>query len=191
MYEGFEYGTERGAHAPYVRWNLGLGDDPEYHNVFIYFNGGGKFISDVDLEHDLTGELDYLKAAAVNERIRTSDPSGCGLNVTKDKQLEDKLHSLQHNSIHKKQLGSLRPNVHECITLARYMEKPSHPAAIVKCKVGSGVAILTGIHFEWNVDAMDKSDPYLEDVIPKLKHSQPKQPQWMHSILTHLGVQPD
>lgn len=77
----------------------------------------------------------------------------------------------------------------ECTVLASFLEVDGHPPAIVKCKVGQGVAILTGIHFEWHVEKMDKNDPYLDEIIPLLQSSQPMMPKWMNSVLTHLGLE--
>ena len=172
-YRGFEYGTERGAHAPLIRWNMRLDGEDDNENVYVYFNGGGHYLSEEDLADDL-----------FKKRDGDDDPSGCGLSKRGCSAKRYPAHDVSAET----QLKSLRPVVRRCASLARYIEKPNRPSAIMKCDVGSGVAILSGVHFEWNVDYMDKSDPYLKDVIPKMEQSHQKQPQWMHSIITHLLV---
>lgn len=56
--------------------------------------------------------------------------------------------------------------------IARYENLPGHPAAIVKIKIGSGTAILTGVHFEYDPALMDSSDACLSLIVKVLNQHQ-------------------
>jgi len=58
--------------------------------------------------------------------------------------------------------------------LARYVELPSQPAAIIECSMGKGKAILSGVHLEMMPSHLDAKDPYLAPLIPILEESEPK-----------------
>jgi biotin---protein ligase len=58
----------------------------------------------------------------------------------------------------------------EVEVLARYakVEKP----AIVQCRVGSGVALLCGVHPEYSTDFLDRRDPHLNRFWPQLEQAE-------------------
>ncbi len=51
--------------------------------------------------------------------------------------------------------------------LASYDLKEKLPA-IIKCNIGKGVAILSGVHFEYDPSLLDAMDPYLKKLLPDL-----------------------
>lgn len=53
--------------------------------------------------------------------------------------------------------------------LARYLEIPHEPAAIVYCKVGKGKAILSGVHPEVGSSSLYSSDPFFKNIQPQLE----------------------
>lgn len=53
--------------------------------------------------------------------------------------------------------------------IARYADLPQQPAAIIKIKVGKGIAILSGVHFEYDQRLLPSSDPYLAPIKIALK----------------------
>ena len=62
--------------------------------------------------------------------------------------------------------------------------------AIVKCKVGSGVAILSAVHFEWIPDEQERKDPYLEYIIERIEHpdNQSKLNDLRCALFVELGL---
>jgi glutamine amidotransferase-like uncharacterized protein len=73
--------------------------------------------------------------------------------------------------------------------LARYQDLPTHPAAIVKIKVGTGTAILSGVHFEYDPALLEKSDAYLSSIIIALEQHQLERMQLLKQIFRELGLQ--
>ncbi|MBX9585750.1 MAG: biofilm PGA synthesis protein PgaB [Gammaproteobacteria bacterium] len=66
--------------------------------------------------------------------------------------------------------------------IARYEDLPQHPAAIVKIKIGSGTAILTGVHFEYDPALLDSSDAYLSPIISALNKHQRERMELLKKI---------
>lgn len=80
--------------------------------------------------------------------------------------------------------SQLYPNVE---VLARYTEMSSD-AAIVACTVGQGLAILTGVHPEFNIHQLDLDLTSQEDILEKLTTYEPQQRDLWTYILQALGV---
>lgn len=64
------------------------------------------------------------------------------------------------------------PNQKNIEVIASYEDLPQQPAAIVKIKIGSGTAVLTGVHFEYDPALLDSSDAYLPPIISALNQHQ-------------------
>ncbi|KAI9015180.1 biotin-protein ligase [Gaertneriomyces semiglobifer] len=60
--------------------------------------------------------------------------------------------------------------------------------AIVECRIGNGVAVLTGPHVEYSAAAMNHSDPDLAPIIPVLTASEADRVKLVKSILGRLGL---
>ncbi|XP_071155912.1 uncharacterized protein [Mytilus edulis] len=74
--------------------------------------------------------------------------------------------------------------------IARYNNSPDgipHPA-VVWCKVGRGVAVLSGPHFEYIADKLDPSIVYLKTVIPKMKQTLLSRDIFYRTILKLLKI---
>ncbi len=58
----------------------------------------------------------------------------------------------------------------EVISLASYVEPDGteDKVAIVEIKIGKGRALLSGVHFEYDSELMDKNDPYLKEIRKEL-----------------------
>ncbi len=67
------------------------------------------------------------------------------------------------------------------MTLSSYDQQKKFPA-IIECNVGKGKAILSGVHFEYNPNLLDKTNPFLNPVIPKLQSDNDQRIR----LLTHL-----
>lgn len=52
--------------------------------------------------------------------------------------------------------------------IARYIDLPDEPAAIVQCAVGKGTAILCGVHPEVSASDLHTSDPFFQKIKPEL-----------------------
>ncbi len=72
--------------------------------------------------------------------------------------------------------------------IARYEDLPQKPAAIIKVKIGSGTALLTAVHFEYDPALMDSSDVYLFPVISALNKHRPERIQLMDLIFSQLNI---
>lgn len=66
-------------------------------------------------------------------------------------------------------------------TLAFYDIKQTLPA-IIQCQVGQGIAILSGVHFEYDPFLLDSQDPYLEKILPNIVQGNKQR----ELLLTHL-----
>jgi len=68
--------------------------------------------------------------------------------------------------------------------LARYLDLPGHPPAILECPVGQGKAILSGVHLETSALSLNSEDPFLIAILPLLKQSEELRLQfWNYAIL--------
>lgn len=82
-----------------------------------------------------------------------------------------------------------KPTKYSNVTvLARFEDHPNKPAAIVKCQVGKGTAILSGVHFEYSSTLLDKEDIYLKAIIPQLQKSNEQRLSVASKILGEFGI---
>lgn len=72
--------------------------------------------------------------------------------------------------------------------LASYDSEGLYPA-IIECQVGSGIAILSGVHFEHDPNLLDADDPYLQQIIPTLSQENSKRLKLVQHLLKRLGLQ--
>ncbi|XP_069134168.1 uncharacterized protein [Argopecten irradians] len=72
--------------------------------------------------------------------------------------------------------------------LAVYSEIEGRPAAIVRCQVGKGVAVLSSPHIEYDSNSLNSEDKEIKQLIPRLVHSDTHQQNCFRSMLTHLGL---
>ncbi len=59
--------------------------------------------------------------------------------------------------------------------------------AIIHIKYGKGNVVLSGVHFEFNPDSLNKNDHYIKDLIPILKHHNLNRLKLVSEILARLG----
>ena len=62
-----------------------------------------------------------------------------------------------------------------------------HTAA-VKCQVGKGLAVLSGVHFEYLVEDLDETDQHLKPVIPRLRDTVHERDRFYRSLIDTLGL---
>ena len=58
----------------------------------------------------------------------------------------------------------------------------------VKCQVGKGLAVLSGVHFEFLVEDLDESDQYLKSVMPKLRDTVCQRDRFYMYVIEMLGL---
>lgn len=61
-------------------------------------------------------------------------------------------------------------------------------AAIVECRVGSGRAILSGVHFEYDSELLDASDNYLKPIINILRKNNQRRLDLVRYLLERLNL---
>ncbi len=74
--------------------------------------------------------------------------------------------------------------------LAKYREENSkeEKTAIVEIKVGKGIAILSGVHFEYSPDLLDQNDQYLKPISQALKENDEGRIKVARYLLQKLGI---
>jgi biotin--protein ligase len=73
--------------------------------------------------------------------------------------------------------------------IARYASVPENSAAVLKCKVGAGMAVLSGVHFEYLPQDLQVTEGSpLVDVVPKLLASRETSIKFFKSVLNQLSV---
>lgn len=74
--------------------------------------------------------------------------------------------------------------------IAQYANAPDGcpHVAVVKCKVGQGVVLLSGPHIEYIADKMNTNDPFLTNVIPRLKETSASRNAFFSIVLKMLNI---
>ena len=72
--------------------------------------------------------------------------------------------------------------------LGSYESLPDSPAAVVKCHVGSGKAVLSGVHLEFNAHCLDKFDSDLAKHIPAFLESDILRQKVFEDMLMEVGL---
>jgi len=60
--------------------------------------------------------------------------------------------------------------------------------AIVKIKYGEGIAILSGVHFEYSPDDLNPNDKYIREMLPRLKAADTLRIKLARSLLKQLEL---
>jgi glutamine amidotransferase-like uncharacterized protein len=72
--------------------------------------------------------------------------------------------------------------------LSRYLDLDDHPPAVLQIGVGKGLAILSGVHFEYNPTFFPAEDPHLEQLSPLLVQSEKGRKKMFREILSCYGI---
>ena len=78
----------------------------------------------------------------------------------------------------------------EVTSLASYVEPngDKNKVAILVIKVGKGRALLSGVHFEYDPELMDKNDPYLKEIRKDLLLKEKDRAKLLRSLFKHLEI---
>lgn len=183
-----------GADIPYMKALKGKGNQ----KIQNYVQNGGSFLGicagayyggsavefalDTPLQVKEERELSFFPGIVRGPYLPPYDPKSKTLNKSAKIFLEG---AQQNDSFRVYYEGGgyfLHPEKYTGVSvLASYDAAKKFPA-IVECVVGKGKAILTGVHLEYSPKLLDKSEFFLEKVIPKLcKHNEKRT-----HLLTHL-----
>lgn len=80
------------------------------------------------------------------------------------------------------------PTESDVEVLCSYSEIKGAPAAIVKCRVGKGQAVLSSVHVEYDSQCLDNKDVYLKPIIDTLKDFNTEQSIIFRYMLKCLGI---
>ena len=72
--------------------------------------------------------------------------------------------------------------------ISSYLDLNGHPPAMMEIEVGKGLALLSGVHFEYSVQFLNKEDQYLSRLYPLLSQSEDKRKILFGEILKRLGI---
>ncbi len=73
-------------------------------------------------------------------------------------------------------------------TILACYDTEGQETAIIECQVGSGKAILSGVHFEYDPNLLDADNEYLKQIISKLKSEDSKRIQLIQHLLERLNL---
>lgn len=149
---------------------------------YAYFSGGGAFCP-------------YSKGSFETRKILDSYHKENGLPS------EDQTYSIEFvksddhlpkESNHKKEefisCPKSSPTESDVEVLCSYSEIKGAPAAIVKCCVGKGQAVLSSVHVEYDSQCLDEKDVYLKPIIDTLKDFDTEQSIIFRYMLKCLGI---
>lgn len=77
-----------------------------------------------------------------------------------------------------------------CRILARYLDLPREPAAIIACAVGKGKAILSGVHLEISPAELDSADSVHAEILPLLTQTESLRKTFWETLLSELAQHP-
>lgn len=77
-------------------------------------------------------------------------------------------------------------NYSNTTVLGRYAELPGSPAAIIRCMVGQGQALLCGVHPEFHFSILDPLDPFSRTIRPLLEQEESKRRDFWRFLILNL-----
>jgi len=168
-----------GGDLSYVRALKGRGNQ----NILSFVKAGGRYLGicagayygsaslyfDMGSPREVTGsrELDFFKGAACGPTLAPYDPASrqgvrfVPLDWTSP---PETLWSYYHGGCHFEGADADFENTE---VLARY-QTPSHPPAIIRVSYGAGLALLSGVHFEY-VPQLLSEDPAHTQIKPRME----------------------
>lgn len=73
-------------------------------------------------------------------------------------------------------------------TILACYDTEGQKAAIIECQIGSGTAILSGVHFEYDPNLMDANNKYLREILPTLKTENAQRIRLLEYLLGRLNL---
>ena len=72
--------------------------------------------------------------------------------------------------------------------LGHFMTLPGKPAAVVKCHVGQGTAVLSNVHLEFFADHLEQDDVYLKNIFEHFNQGEAFRDIVFLDLLNELGL---
>ncbi|CAG5123931.1 unnamed protein product, partial [Candidula unifasciata] len=200
-FPGFQYETKAGVHAVPVRYTSGrhLDKDIRHLNTDI-----GHLETDIrhletDIRH-LDTDVKHLDAYSEGGgffRLYNQSRDGCVL--SEDRISTDGLTFSSMDTINTKYGVSCKDSCasHVGLTsrpplveiLGTYSSLENNSPAIVRCRVGRGLAVLSGVHIEFPCHLLDHQNIYIKPWMPLFQRSEDTRLCVFKDILRQLGVQ--
>lgn len=80
------------------------------------------------------------------------------------------------------------PKQYKNVSVLAYYDSHKKFPAIVECRVGQGKAILSGVHFEYNPELLDKNDFFLKTIVTKLQKHNQSRIQFLKDLFLRLKI---
>ncbi|XP_059144833.1 uncharacterized protein LOC131932001 isoform X2 [Physella acuta] len=173
-FPGFRYNSKRGAQAVPVLYN-------QTCTVDAYMHGGGYFIPYTDSNSTVTPTL-YRKSHTSTDKVNLTAQSTAHVG-NENVSISNSADGGMPLGLNTWQI--INPSYEK---IGVYSSLDSKPAAIVKCSVGKGKAVLSGVHIEFPVELLNDEDPFLQKWIPTFANSEKRRQLVFMDILQHLGV---
>ncbi|KAH9518821.1 biotin holocarboxylase synthetase [Bulinus truncatus] len=164
-FPGFVYNSTKGAQAAPVHFDkIGLLD--------AYMNGGGYFLPYQEKHKSNNSPHELWSSQCVSVITPSQRPSHSPAQPALDS---------HHKSHHTHAQNSWQ-------ALGVFSSLVNRPAAVVKCNIGKGCAILSGVHLEYPVKLLKEDDPHLSHCLPALSLCEEKRALVFTDLLRQLGV---
>ncbi|OWF46749.1 uncharacterized protein LOC110455237 [Mizuhopecten yessoensis] len=144
------------------------------HTLAVCRTEGEKGNAFCDVQTDLSGIEPHPKRSKTDHK-----KNKCESPIENESESVVKEKTTQSKAI------SLDKNVE---VLAVYSEIEGRPAAIVRCQVGKGVAVLSSPHIEYDSNSLNGEDKDIKQIMPHLVDSDTRQKRCFRSMLSHLGL---
>ncbi|XP_061173637.1 uncharacterized protein LOC133182805 [Saccostrea echinata] len=171
--------------APWSNSPIGTKNGFKSHKMeefYAYFSGGGFFYP-------------YPKGSFETAKVLDSYHTNNGIHGEEQTYFIELVKSDIHTSVNScpedqqcKPTSSNQCQERDVEVLCTYSELKGEPAAIVKCKVGKGQAVLSSVHIEYDSQCLDIKDVYLKPIIESLKNFDFEQSIMFRYMLKCLGV---
>lgn len=210
MYGPYDYHSKISAEATGLAYILSnqRNNSNSAQNIKLYYNGGGMFVphskfdkNTVRKQHMCSNVLHKENHGQHSEVVTnpkhflylntegSHDPLHFSNNIKKEEQIlcdqnvfnGEKIYDI--NSISDSKSLNLHYEILGC-----YSDIPGEPVASVRCQVGLGAAVLTGLHPEYNSTDLNPYDPLLTPIIETLHKQDYEIDQYFQYLLDNLDL---
>lgn len=182
LYKTYDYRCRIGAVAASISFT------PKGGPLKVFFNGGGCFLG-IDMKEYL--EKRKEKEVCLSEDFTDTKNRSIqnGKECKRIDWLQDSIAKEIANQVNETFNGEEENQFNGRVDiLSRYQDLPNKPVAMVKCNIGKGTAILSGVHFEYEAADIDDDDRTAEHIIPDLAESADDRKALFRSVLSLLDI---
>ena len=142
---------------------------------YAYYSGGGAFYP-------------YPKGSMATKKIPDNYHQMNGIHSEEQTYFVESVRSDVNSDKEISSYLKLSPKKNDVEVLCSFAEIKGEPAAIVKCNVGKGKAVLSSVHIEYDSQCLDSKNVYLKPVIDSLKSYDMEQNLMFKYMLKCLNV---